>query len=99
MPARNVLTFRAPAFLASVSTLDEAALALEGGAEIIDRIAHNRDRDANLALLRDLCDTMTNASLCALGGLTPLPVLSALRPFPGDLGLTSEDIARAKLSG
>jgi formate dehydrogenase iron-sulfur subunit len=69
------------------------------GAEIIDRIVKNSDRQANLALLGDLCDTMTNASLCALGGLTPLPVLSALRHFPGDFGLTSEDIARAKLPG
>lgn len=69
------------------------------GAEVIDRIVHNRDRDRNLALLGDLCDTMTNASLCALGSLTPLPVLSALRHFPGDFGLTSEDIARAKLPG
>ena len=44
----------------------------------------------NLTLLRDLCDTMTNASLCALGGLAPLPVLSALRYFPRDFGLEDE---------
>jgi len=35
-------------------------------------------------LLRDLCDTMLNGSLCALGGLTPYPVLSALDHFPED---------------
>jgi formate dehydrogenase iron-sulfur subunit len=38
-------------------------------------------------LLRDLCDTMTAGSLCALGDLTPLPVTSALRHFPEDFGL------------
>jgi formate dehydrogenase iron-sulfur subunit len=35
-------------------------------------------------LLRDLCETMLNGSLCALGGLTPFPVLSALDYFPED---------------
>ena len=57
------------------------------GVEVIDRIVGRQDQSGNLALLRDLCDTMTNASLCALGGLTPLPVLSALKYFPRDFGL------------
>jgi formate dehydrogenase iron-sulfur subunit len=57
------------------------------GVEVIDRIIDNRERSANVELLRDLCDTMTAGSLCALGGLTPLPVLSALRYFPQDFGL------------
>jgi formate dehydrogenase iron-sulfur subunit len=57
------------------------------GMELIDHIIGNRNRAANAALLRELCDTMTNASLCALGGLTPLPVMSALKHFPGDFGL------------
>jgi formate dehydrogenase iron-sulfur subunit len=35
-------------------------------------------------LLEDLCQTMTDGSLCAMGGLTPMPVLSALRNFPED---------------
>ncbi len=60
------------------------------GMELIDHIIGNRDRAANAALLRDLCDTMTNASLCALGGLTPLPVMSALKHFPQDFGLPGE---------
>jgi formate dehydrogenase iron-sulfur subunit len=34
--------------------------------------------------LRDLCEVLTDGSLCALGGLTPLPVLSALDHFPED---------------
>jgi formate dehydrogenase iron-sulfur subunit len=56
------------------------------GAEVIDRIVQGRDRAQNLALLRDLCDTMASASLCAMGGLTPMPVLSALDHFPEDFG-------------
>ncbi|SRR5579875_579265 len=60
------------------------------GMELIDQIIADRDRAASAALLRELCDTMTNASLCALGGLTPLPVMSALKHFPGDFGLSGE---------
>jgi len=56
------------------------------GAEVIDRIVGNRDRAANLELLRDLCDTLKFGSLCALGGFTPYPVLSALNHFPEDFG-------------
>jgi formate dehydrogenase iron-sulfur subunit len=63
------------------------------GAEVLDRIANRKDRAEALGLLRDLCDTMTYGSLCALGGLTPLPVLSALRYFPEDFGLTTTDVA------
>jgi formate dehydrogenase iron-sulfur subunit len=56
------------------------------GVEVMDAIIEGRDRQHNLALLRDLCDTMLNGSLCALGGMTPYPVLSALRHFPQDFG-------------
>src|SRR6185369_8127610 len=54
------------------------------GVEVIDRIRANQDRSKNLELLDDLCELMVDASLCALGGLTPYPVLSALRHFPED---------------
>jgi formate dehydrogenase iron-sulfur subunit len=54
------------------------------GVEVIDRIAAGVDRDRNLALLDDLCDVMASGSLCAMGGLTPNPVRSALRHFPED---------------
>ena len=54
------------------------------GAETIDKIIADQDRQANLVLLEDLCETMTSGSLCAMGGLTPQPVLSALRYFPED---------------
>ncbi|TDU27984.1 formate dehydrogenase beta subunit [Panacagrimonas perspica] len=54
------------------------------GVEVIDRLVAGRDVQTQEALLRDLCDTMTHGSLCALGGLTPYPVLSALNHFPDD---------------
>ena len=54
------------------------------GMEVIDRIIANENRTQNLRLLDDLCEVMTDGSLCALGGLIPLPVLSAIRHFPED---------------
>jgi formate dehydrogenase iron-sulfur subunit len=54
------------------------------GVEVVDRIRANERRSQNLALLRDLCDTMIHGSLCAMGGLTPYPVLSALDHFSED---------------
>ncbi len=54
------------------------------GVEVIDRIVADESRDKNLTLLQDLCETMLHGSLCALGGMTPFPVLSALKHFPED---------------
>ncbi|MBT5388901.1 MAG: formate dehydrogenase [Porticoccaceae bacterium] len=54
------------------------------GVEVIDRIVANEDRDNNLILLHDLCDTMEMGSLCAMGGMTPFPVRSALAHFSSD---------------
>ena len=54
------------------------------GVEVIDKIIANQDRRENLELLDDLCELMVDASLCALGGLTPFPVMSAIRHFPDD---------------
>jgi formate dehydrogenase iron-sulfur subunit len=54
------------------------------GVETIDRIIAGHDRERNLLLLDDLCTTMTKGSLCAMGGLTPMPVQSAIRHFPED---------------
>jgi formate dehydrogenase iron-sulfur subunit len=65
------------------------------GVEVIDKIIANRDRSANAELLRDLCDTMLAGSLCALGGMTPFPVLSALNHFPEDFGLPAAEPAAA----
>ena len=54
------------------------------GVEVIDRILANQDRSKNLMVLDDLCELMLDGSLCALGGLTPYPVLSAVQHFPED---------------
>ena len=54
------------------------------GAEVIEKIIAGEDRGKNLMLLDDLCTLMLDGSLCALGGLTPYPVLSALKHFPDD---------------
>ncbi|HSC08268.1 MAG TPA: NADH-ubiquinone oxidoreductase-F iron-sulfur binding region domain-containing protein [Steroidobacteraceae bacterium] len=58
------------------------------GVEIIDRIIQGVDRERNLALLDELCETMLHGSLCGLGGLTPYPVRSALRHFAADFSGT-----------
>ncbi|KGM49199.1 formate dehydrogenase beta subunit [Pseudooceanicola atlanticus] len=58
------------------------------GVETLDRIAAGDP--AAQEVLTDLCDTMTSGSLCALGGFTPYPVMSALRLFPEDFGATKE---------
>ena len=58
------------------------------GVETIDRIAAG-DATA-VPLLEDLCETMRDGSLCALGGFTPYPVLSALRGFPEEFGPARE---------
>jgi len=55
------------------------------GVEVIDRIRSGVNETANLALLKELCDTMVVGSLCALGGMAPFPVLSVLKHFPEDL--------------
>jgi formate dehydrogenase iron-sulfur subunit len=57
------------------------------GVEVIDRIIAGKERKKQVELLRDLCDTMTNGSLCAMGNMTPYPVLSSLNHFPEDFGL------------
>ena len=57
------------------------------GVEVIDRIRAGIEREKNFALLDDLCDTMRNGSLCAMGGLTPDPVLSAIKYFAEDFAV------------
>jgi formate dehydrogenase iron-sulfur subunit len=56
------------------------------GVEVIDKIRAGVERERNLELLRELCETLLAGSLCALGGMTPYPVLSALNHFPEDFG-------------
>jgi len=54
------------------------------GMETVDKILAGRNVEANLELLRDLCNTMKFGSLCALGGFIPYPVMSAIEYFPDD---------------
>jgi formate dehydrogenase iron-sulfur subunit len=63
------------------------------GVETIDRIIAGKERGANVEILRDLCHTMKFGSLCALGGFTPYPVMSALKHFPEDFGVVPEPAA------
>jgi formate dehydrogenase iron-sulfur subunit len=60
------------------------------GVEVISDIIEGRDLAKNVPLLRDLCNTLLNGSLCALGGMTPYPVLSALNHFPEDFGIVGQ---------
>jgi formate dehydrogenase iron-sulfur subunit len=66
------------------------------GVELMDKIVAGEDRDANLVVLEDLCDTMKFGSLCALGGFTPYPVMSALHHFPEDFGATKKRLEAAE---
>lgn len=54
------------------------------GVEVIDRVRAGENAQANLELLSELCDTMEHGSLCAMGGMTPFPVRSAVQHFPED---------------
>ena len=64
------------------------------GVETLDKIAGGgAARGRQLELLRDLCDTMLGGSLCALGGMAPYPVLSALEHFPEDFGIVASHAA------
>jgi formate dehydrogenase iron-sulfur subunit len=58
------------------------------GVELIDKITAGIDRSANIDVLVDLCEVMADGSLCAMGGLTPLPVRSALNNFTEDFHRT-----------
>ena len=64
------------------------------GVEVIDRLLAASDqsgRDEQVIILKDLCDTLQYGSLCALGGMTSYPVVSALKYFPADFGLQSSE--------
>ena len=63
------------------------------GTEVIGKIRRNEEREKQVQLLHDLCDTLESSSLCALGSMTPYPVMSALQHFPEDFGLSKTDHA------
>ncbi|HEY0327453.1 MAG TPA: NADH-quinone oxidoreductase subunit NuoF [Rhodopseudomonas sp.] len=54
------------------------------GVETMDKVIAGIRPEANLKLIEDLCEVMTDGSLCAMGGLTPMPVMSAITHFPED---------------
>jgi formate dehydrogenase iron-sulfur subunit len=54
------------------------------GIEVMDSILAGDEVESNIELITDLCETMKFGSLCALGGFTPYPVMSALTHFPED---------------
>ena len=61
------------------------------GVEVIDRIIAGENREENYDLLVELCDTMEDASLCAMGGMTPYPVRSVLKNFAEDFASSGDD--------
>ncbi len=63
------------------------------GRETMDKILAGVDVAKNVALVEDLCQVMTDGSLCAMGGLTPMPVLSALKHFPQDFDRAPHAVA------
>ncbi len=76
-----------------VELIDRIRAGGKAGADAVEALPqmHNarktgRTRAEEIALLEDLCETMKDASLCALGGFTPYPVLSALKHWPEDFG-------------
>ena len=63
------------------------------GKETFDKIAAGEDVDVNLQVIEDLCELMEEASLCAMGGLTPMPVRSAMKLFPDEFSGTFKNAA------
>jgi formate dehydrogenase iron-sulfur subunit len=77
-----------------VETLDRLRAGGRKGSDRVEALPHihnakggARDAAAELALVADLCETMKYGSLCALGGFTPYPVMSAITHFPEDFGV------------
>ncbi|MGD1876779.1 MAG: formate dehydrogenase beta subunit [Kiloniellaceae bacterium] len=54
------------------------------GRETVEKVLRGENVAQNIALVEDLCELMRDGSLCAMGGLPPMPVLSAIRLFPED---------------
>jgi formate dehydrogenase iron-sulfur subunit len=68
------------------------------GKEALDKVIATTStevREQQVHLVRDLCDVMLNGSLCAMGGMTPFPVLSAMNHFPEDFGIGPQQGGKA----
>jgi len=66
------------------------------GVETIDKIRAGERVEQNLAVVEDLCNTMKFGSLCALGGFTPYPVMSALKHFREDFSPAPKSLQAAE---
>ena len=66
------------------------------GVETIDKLSAGQAPAAQLELLKDLCETMKFGSLCALGGFTPYPVMSAITHFPEDFVVAEKHVEPAE---
>ncbi len=64
------------------------------GRELMDKVIAGEDIKASLELIKDLCEVMEEGSMCAMGGLTPLPVKSAMKLFPQDFGLAPNSVEK-----
>ncbi|HHG91205.1 MAG TPA: formate dehydrogenase beta subunit [Devosia sp.] len=64
------------------------------GRELMDKLIAGKDIDSCLTLIKDLCEVMEEGSMCAMGGLTPLPVKSAIKLFPADFGLAPDGVMK-----
>jgi formate dehydrogenase iron-sulfur subunit len=64
------------------------------GVEVIHRIRTGEEPEKNLAVLHDLCEALELGSLCALGGLTPMPVRSVLNHFADDMRPSEKGVLR-----
>jgi len=64
------------------------------GVEVIQRLRRGEDSARQLEVLHDLCEALELGSLCALGGLTPMPVRSVLTHFPADITLSAAELPR-----
>src|SRR5205814_10285351 len=85
-----------------VETIDRIIAGGRPGIGTVERLPQMRNAKAvpksveqEMTVLRDLCDTMKYGSLCALGGFTPYPVLSALDYFPEDFGGADDRLVAA----
>jgi formate dehydrogenase iron-sulfur subunit len=65
------------------------------GVETMDKVIAGIRPEANLKLVEDLCEVMTDGSLCAMGGLTPMPVMSAITHFPEDFSPRGQQLPAA----
>ena len=66
------------------------------GVETVDKLSAGETPAKQLEILRDLCEIMKFGSLCALGGFTPYPVMSAMTHFPEDFGAAERQAVPAE---